>query len=381
MKNEFLPRIVPLILWSVMIMGLAVAGDGKPKFTKSDFGKTADGRSVDIYTLTNSSGAEAKIITYGGSVVSVRVPDKNGKFDDVVLGFDSIADYEKHTSYFGALIGRYANRIAKGKFVLDGKQYILAVNNGENHLHGGRVGFNREVWAARASADNTGAVLELNYVSPDGQEGYPGELRVKVVYTLTEQNELKIVYSATTDKGTIVNLTNHAYFNLAGAGSGDILDHQMVINADRFTPTDDGSIPTGELRNVKGTPFDFTEPTAIGSRIGQDYEQLIYGKGYDHNWVLNKKAGELSLAARVYEPKSGRVLEVRTTEPGIQFYSGNYLDASIKGKGGKDYPRRSAFCLEAQHFPDSPNHPQFPSTVLRPGETYHQTTIYTFSVR
>lgn len=363
-------------------MGFTITAAARPKITKKAFGKTADGKAVDIYTLTNSSGVEAKIMTYGGAVVSLNVPDKNGKLADVVLGFDSIADYEAHRSFFGALIGRYANRIAKGKFSLGGKQYSLAINNGENHLHGGIKGYNRVVWMAKPSTDAAGANLELTYLSPDGEEGYPGTLNVKVTYTLTEKNELKIVYSATTDKDTVVNLTNHSYFNLAGAGSGDILSHRMMLNADRFTPTDSGSIPIGELRKVKGTPFDFTKPTAIGARINQDDEQLKFGSGYDHNFVLNKKtAGELSLAATVYEPASGRVMEVFTTEPGVQFYSGNYLDGAIKGKNGQEYPRRSAFCLEAQHFPDSPNKPQFPTTELKKGQKYSQTTIYKFSVR
>jgi aldose 1-epimerase len=351
----------------------------KPRITKADFGKTKDGKAVEIYTLTNSRGSEARIITYGGTVVSLKVPDKQGKFGDVVLGFDSIADYEKHTAFFGALIGRYGNRIAKGKFTLDGRGYSLATNNGENHLHGGVKGFDKVVWTAKPSTDQNGANLELTYLSVAGEEGYPGNLNIKVVYTLTEDNKLKIVYSATTDKATVVNLTHHSYFNLAGAG--DILDHRLTLNADRFTPTDSGSIPTGVLANVKGTPFDFTNETAIGARIGQENEQLKFGHGYDHNWVLNRKGKGVELAARAYDPTSGRVMEVLTTEPGIQFYSGNFLDASVPGKGGKSYPLRSGFCLETQHFPDSPNRSNFPSTVLRPGQTYSQTTIYAFSVR
>ncbi|MEP6789113.1 MAG: aldose epimerase family protein, partial [Acidobacteriota bacterium] len=336
---------------------------------------------VEIYSLTNSSGVEAKIITYGGAVVSLKVPDRHGKMGDVVLGFDSIADYERHTAFFGALIGRYGNRIAKGKFSLDGKEYSLATNNGVNHLHGGVKGFDKVVWTARPLANATGANLELTYLSRDGEEGYPGNLNVKVIYSLTENNELKIVYSATTDKATVVNLTHHSYFNLAGAGSGSILDHQLTLNADKFTPTDAGSIPTGELRSVKGTPFDFTKPAAIGSRINQPDEQLKFGSGYDHNYVLNKTGRGLTLAATAYEAKSGRVLEVFTTEPGIQLYTGNFLDGSVKGKSGQDYPKNSAFCLEAQHYPDSPNEAKFPSTVLKPGQKYSQTTIYKFSAR
>ena len=368
--------ICPILLGTVIFTMNASA---KPRITKADFGKTKDGKAVEIYTLTNSRGSEARIITYGGTVVSLKVPDKQGKFGDVVLGFDSIADYEKHTAFFGALIGRYGNRIAKGKFTLDGRGYSLATNNGENHLHGGVKGFDKVVWTAKPSTDQNGANLELTYQSVDGEEGYPGNLNVKVVYTLTEDNKLKIVYSATTDKATVVNLTHHSYFNLAGAG--DILDHRLTLNADRFTPTDSGSIPTGVLANVKGTPFDFTNETAIGARIGQENEQLKFGHGYDHNWVLNRKGKGVELAARVYDPTSGRVMEVLTTEPGIQFYSGNFLDASVPGKGGKSYPLRSGFCLETQHFPDSPNRSNFPSTVLRPGQTYSQTTIYAFSVR
>jgi aldose 1-epimerase len=352
----------------------------KPGITKAAFG-AVDGRSVEIYTLTNSKGMEARIMTYGGTVVSLKVPDRNRKLADVVLGYDSLGDYQRSTFYFGALIGRYGNRIAKGRFSIDGKEYSLAANNGPNHLHGGVKGFDKVIWTAHPSMKIDGPHLELTYFSRDGEEGYPGDLDVKVTYSLTEKNELKIEYSATTDKPTVVNLTHHSYFDLAGAGSRNILDHQFFINADRFTPTDSGSIPSGELRSVKGTPFDLAKPTAIASRIDQADEQLKFGNGYDHNFVLNKKGSELSLAASVYEATSGRLMEVFTTEPGLQFYTGNFLDGSIKGKDGKDYPRRSGFCLEAQHFPDSPNEPQFPTTVLRPNQKYSQTTIYRFSVR
>ena len=365
----------------MIALGFTMNISAKPKVTKDNFGQTADGKAVEIYTLTNSRGSEARIMTYGGTVVSLKVPDKSGKLGDVVLGYDSVSDYEKHTSFFGALIGRYGNRIAKGKFSIGGKEYKLATNNGENHLHGGVKGYDRVVWTARSFTSAAGANLELKYLSKDGEEGYPGNLNITVVYTLTEANELKIVYSATTDKATVVNLTHHSYFNLAGAGSRTILDHDMMINAWKFTPTDSGSIPTGELKNVKGTQFDFTKPVAIGKRIGQDDEQLKFGKGYDHNWVLNKAGKGMTLAATVYERSSGRVMKVMTTEPGLQFYSGNFLDGSIKGKSGQDYPFRSGFCLEAQHYPDSPNEPKFPSTVLKPGQKYSQTTVYQFLVR
>ena len=380
-RTVVLSRGRSIILGFVVLMiAITCTGQSKPEITKAPFG-TADGKSVEIYTLANSKGSEARIMTYGGTLVSLKVPDKNGKFSDVVLGYDSLADYQKATAYFGALIGRYGNRIGKGKFSIGGKEYKLAINNGVNHLHGGLKGFDKVIWTASPSVEADGAHLELNYLSRDGEEGYPGNLNVKVEYVLTENNELKIEYSATTDKPTVVNLTHHSYFNLAGAGQGTILDHQLTLNADRFTPTDSGSIPTGELRSVKGTPFDFTKATAIGSRIEQNGEQLKFGNGYDHNFVLNKNGEVLSLAATVYESTSGRVLELFTTEPAVQFYTGNFLDGLIKGKSGQNYPRRSGFCLEAQHFPDSPNRPKFPSTVLRPGKTYTQTTIYKFSVR
>lgn len=365
-----------------VFIGAGLIVQAKPGVKKDSFGKTADGKSIEIYTLKNSQGAEAKIITYGGTMVSLKVPDKDGKFGDVILGYDSVADYEKNAFYMGALIGRYGNRIAKGKFSLGGREYKLAINNGENHLHGGLKGFDKVVWTAKSSTDKNGANLQLTYFSRDGEEGYPGNLLIKVVYSLIENNELKIVYSATTDKETVVNFTLHPYFNLAGAGNGDILNHQLQINSDRFTPVGDGgSIPTGELRIVKGTPFDFTRTTKIGARIEHDDAQLKFGSGYDHNFVLNKTRNSLMLAAEVYEPTSGRVLEVFTTEPGLQFYSANFLDDTITGKGGKIYRRRYGFCLEAQHFPDSPNKPKFPSTVLNPGQKYSQTTIYKFSTR
>lgn len=366
----------------IILLMVVVAGNSqsKPEITKAPFG-TADGKSIDIYSIRNSKAVEVRITTFGGTVVSLKVPDKSGNLDDVVLGYDSLGEYETAKGYLGALIGRYGNRIGKGTFSLDRKEYKLAVNNGANHLHGGLKGFDKVVWTANASIQADGPHLELTYLSRDGEEGYPGNLNVKVEYILTDSNELKIVYSATTDKPTIVNLTNHSYFNLAGAGKGSILDHQLTLNADRFTPTDNGSIPTGELRRVKGTPFDFTKSTAIGARIDQDDEQLKFGNGYDHNFVLDKNGDDLSLAATVYEPTTGRLMEVFTTEPGVQFYTGNFLDGSSKGKGGRTYPRRSGFCLETQHFPDSPNKPKFPSVVLRPGETYSQTTIYKFSVR
>jgi aldose 1-epimerase len=352
---------------------------GSSNVTKQAFGKMPDGTAIDLYTLTNANGMHAGIITYGGAVASLTAPDRNGKFADIVLGCDNVADYQKQTAFFGALIGRYGNRIGKGQFKLEGKTYQLPKNDGDNTLHGGPQGFDKRVWTARPM-NGAEPALELTYTSKDGEEGFPGNLTAKVVYTLTNHNELKIDYTATTDKPTVVNLTNHSYFNLAGQGEGTILQHEVTINADRFTPVDKGLIPTGELRPVKGTPFDFTKATAIGTRIGQNDEQLIFGKGYDHNWVLNKGNGGSTKAAEVHDPKSGRVMEVWTTEPGLQFYTGNFLDGTIHGKG-HTYPHRGAFCMETQHYPDSPNHPSFPSTELKPGATYHTTTIYRFSAR
>jgi aldose 1-epimerase len=349
---------------------------------KESFGRMADGQSVDIYTLTNSQGAEARITNYGGIVVSLKMPDRSGALDDVVLGFNTLDGYLKApTVYFGALIGRYGNRIAKGRFTLNGKEYKLATNNNENHLHGGIRGFDKVLWVAKPLSASAGAALELTYLSKDGEEGYPGNLSVRVVYTLTDANELKIDYMATTDRDTVVNLTHHSYFNLAGEGNGDILQHEVQIEADQFTPVDAGLIPTGELKKVAGTPFDFTQPTAIGARINADDEQLKLGNGYDHNWVVRGKTGQLRHAARVTEAKSGRVMEVWTTEPGIQFYSGNFLDGTLTGKRGKIYQQRFGLCLETQHFPDSPNKPNFPSTVLRKGGRYETHTVYKFSTQ
>jgi len=347
------------------------------------FGKLADGQEISLYTLSNKKGMEVSIITYGGAVQALKVPDKKGTVADVVLGYDDLEGYVNDKAYFGALIGRYGNRIARGKFVLDGITYNVPINDGPNSLHGGKVGFNKRVWTAKDVSGSAGQALELTYLSKDGEEGYPGDLSVKVIYTLpAETNELKIDYSAITDKDTVTNLTNHSYFNLAGQGNGDILGNQLTLRADRFTPVDSTLIPTGELRSVKGTPFDFTHSTQVGARINADDEQLKFGRGYDHNWVLNNGAkGTLEMAAEVYEPASGRVLEVLTTQPGIQFYTGNFLDGTVRGKGGIMYRRRSALCLETQHFPDSPNHPDFPSTELKPGQHLHTTTIYRFSVR
>jgi aldose 1-epimerase len=348
---------------------------------KDSFGEV-EGRPVDIYTLTNSRGMEARITNYGGIVVSLKVPDKNGKFDDVVLGAETVDGYlGPANAYLGAIIGRYGNRIAKGRLTLVGKEYKLATNNGENHLHGGIKGFDKVIWKARPFQGKAGPAVELTYVSPDGEEGYPGRLSTRVVYTLTNNNELRIDYFATTDKETIVNLTNHSYFNLAGQGNGPILDHQVMINADRFTPVDQTLIPIGELRAVKGTPFDFSTLTAIGARIDQDDEQLKFGNGYDHNFVLRGQPGTLRTAAKAYEPTTGRAMEVLTTEPGMQFYTGNFLDGSIKGKNGKVYNGRFGFCFETQHYPDSPNKPSFPSTVLKKGQTYRTTTVYRFSTQ
>ncbi|HEY0321773.1 MAG TPA: aldose epimerase family protein [Pyrinomonadaceae bacterium] len=378
------PKKLALILNVITILFSVAALETKAQVNikQEPFGKMPDGTAVTLYTLTNQSGIEARIMTYGGIVVSLKVPDRNGKLNDVVLGYDNLDGYIKNNSpYFGALIGRYGNRIAKGRFTLDGVEYKLAQNNGENHLHGGIRGFDKVVWQASTVKRGGGAALKLTYLSKDGEEGYPGNLSVAVIYTLTNQNELKIEYSATTDKATVLNLTNHSYFNLAGAGASDILSHEVMINADRFTPVDKGLIPTGALAVVKGTPMDFTIPTTIGSRIGQNYEQLIFGGGYDHNWVLNKNRKSLRLAARVYERTTGRVMEVYTTEPGMQFYTGNFLDGTITGKGGKVYEKRYGFCMETQHFPDSPNKRNFPSTLLRPGQKYSQTTVYKFSAK
>lgn len=351
----------------------------KAGIEKAAYGKLADGTEADLYTLRNGAGMEAKITNFGGIVVSLTAPDKAGKFADVVLGMDSLSGYEKGTPYFGALIGRYGNRIAKGKFTLDGKEYTLATNNMGNHLHGGLKGFDKVLWTA-TPVEGDEPALKLAYTAKDGEEGYPGNLSVEVTYTLQKDNSLKIDYKATTDKPTVVNLTNHSYFNLAG--QGDILSHEVTLNADRFLPVSETLIPTGELKPVAGTPFDFTKSTVIGKRINDSTDvQIKYGLGYDHAWILTDSTKTSKLAATVYEPTTGRVMEVYTTEPAIQFYTGNFLDGTLTGKGGTVYQKRTGLCLETEHYPDAPNQPKFPTTTLKPGETYQTTTIYKFSAR
>lgn len=362
---------------TLVLLALAALNMPAATIQKSDFGKTPDGTPVALFTLTNGKGMEARIITYGGALVSLKTPDRKGALADVVLGYDNLAGYTGGKAFFGALVGRYANRLARGQFTIDGRKYQVPVNDGVNSLHGGLRGFDKRVWTARQLP---GGALELTWVSKDGEEGYPGTLTATVTYTLTDDNRLRIHYAAVTDKPTVLNLTNHSYFNLKG--DGDILGHIVTLNADRYTPVDAGLIPTGELRAVAGTPFDFRAPHTPGERIGQPDEQLKLGKGYDHNWVLNRAglaAGALGLAVRVKEPVSGRVMEIYTDQPGVQFYTGNFLDGTEKGKGGKVYNFRGGFCFETQHFPDSPNHPAFPSTLLRPGEKFSATTEFRFS--
>jgi len=355
-------------------------GAGAANIDVKAFGQTPDGKQVRLYSLRNANGLTADIMTYGAIVVSLKTPDSKGRMADIVLGYDNLQDYVKNSPYFGAIVGRYGNRIAKGKFKLDGAEYTLATNNNANHLHGGIKGFDKVVWDDKPVQRPDAVGVRLSYLSKDGEEGYPGNLKATVTYLLTNANELRIEYEATTDKATPVNLTHHGYFNLTG-GQRDILGHVLTLNADKFTPVDDGLIPTGELTAVKDTPMDFTKATAIGARIANEYEQLKFGGGYDHNWVLNKSGKGMTLAARVSEPTTGRVMEIHTAEPGIQFYSGNFLDGTITGKGGKVYQHRWGFCLETQHYPDSPNKPNFPSTILRPGEKYETVTMYRFSAR
>jgi aldose 1-epimerase len=343
------------------------------------FGRISPEKPVQLYLLENHKGMKVTITDYGATVVSLTVPDKHGKHGDVVLGYDSLEEYIEGTYFFGCIVGRYANRIAQGRFKLNEEQYLLAQNETRNHLHGGILGFDKVLWDARTLDDHENGI-QFSYLSRDGEEGYSGNVSVKVVYTVTEDNELRIDYHATTDKPTVLNLTNHSYFNLAGAGCADILDHELQIDADRFTPVDKDLIPTGELTPVAGTPMDFTRATRIGARIDQDDQQLVLGHGYDHNWVLNTGGDLSNPAARAYDPNSGRMMEVFTTQPGLQFYSGNFLKDQIKGKDGKSYTHRGAFCLETQHFPDSPNQSHFPSTCLEPGSVYEQATIYRFSV-
>jgi aldose 1-epimerase len=357
----------------------------KPKITTRSFGTMPDGAEVKMFTLNNSQGMTMNVINYGGIIVSMSVPDKNGKLEDIVLGYDSLSHYIKNNPYFGALIGRYGNRIARGKFSLDGKTYQLGTNNGVNHLHGGAKGFDKVFWNIEPIDTAAGNALRLKYNSTDGEEGYPGNLNVEVIYLLTDKNELNITYKATTDKTTIVNLTQHTYFNLSGDAKTGILEHELLLNADQFIPVDNTLIPTGVLQKVEGTPFDFRTPTTIGSRINKKDQQLEFGKGYDHCWVLNDQEItnnlNLTLAATLHEPVSGRVMSVYTSEPGIQFYSGNFLDGSNIGKNGAVYEHRYGLCLESEHFPDSPNRKNFPSVVLKPGEVYRTQTVYSFSTK
>ena len=349
---------------------------GQGRVTSQAFGKAPDGAPVEVYTLANAKGLEVRAITYGAIITSIKAPDRGGRLADVALGFDALAGYVGEHPYFGAIVGRYGNRIGNARFALNGRTYQLAANNGPNHLHGGIRGFDKYVWTAERLASVNG--VAFTRVSPDGEEGYPGTLKVRVSYTLTDAGELAIEYEATTDKPTPVNLTQHTYFNLAGHDAGTILDHEVTIHADRFTPVGESLIPTGVMAPVEGTPMDFRRSTKVGARIDAATEQLKFGRGYDHNWVLNRKGAGLQRAALVVEPRSGRTLEVSTTEPGVQFYTGNFLDGTLKGKGGVTYVRRSGLCLETQHFPDSPNQPSFPTAILQPGNTYRSRTVWKF---
>jgi aldose 1-epimerase len=381
MRNRFSTRVI------LSLLGLSIAGSAfilkasaksNHEVKTQSFGEH-DGRPVNLYTLTNSHGLELRAMNYGGIIVSLRVPDRKGQLADIVLGHETFEGYTPNPPFLGAIVGRYANRIANGTFTLDGKKYTLPKNDGPNTLHGGTQGFDKRMWSGEPVKGKS--AVAFTYLSKDGEEGFPGNLKVKVTYTLNDDNELVIDYEATTDQPTVLNLSQHSYFNLAGEGSGDILNQEMQLNASRFTPVDSNLIPTGELRPVKGTPLDFTTPTKIGARIDDNYDQLVLAKGYDHNFVIDRKGDGLALAARAYDPSSGRVLEVSTTQPAVQFYTGNFLDGTVTGKQGHVYKRRNAFCLETQHYPDSPNHPDFPTTTLRPGETFHSQTVFKFSTR
>jgi aldose 1-epimerase len=382
MKRNLL-TLVPLAALAVSTLtGCSTCRCGKSQppmqatLEKTPFGVLPDGTAVELYTLQNASGITLKVMTYGALITELRTPDRQGQMDDIVLGFDNLESYLKGHPYFGAVVGRYANRIAKGKFTLEGQSYTLAINNDPNALHGGLKGFDKVVWAAEPVPVKNGVAIRFNYTSPDGEEGYPGNLVIRVTYTLTDANELIMDYEAKTDRATIVNLTNHSYFNLAG--EGDILGHELMLNAAHYTPVDDTLIPTGEITPVKGTPMDFTSPKPIGRDLG---ELTNVPQGYDHNFVLNRAGKGLALCARVHEPKTGRTLEILTTQPGVQFYSGNFLDGTLTGKRGIVYQKHYGFCLETQHYPDSPNQPRFPSVVLRPNQTYQHSTVHKFGAR
>jgi len=380
MKIKYWTLLLTGIVFSVLLLSQCQ----NQKTSVQSFGQV-NGQEVFLYTLENKNGIKLEIMNYGGTIVRWLAPDRDGNLEDITLGFNTIEDYLKKSPYFGCLIGRYGNRIAHGKFELNGKIFTLVTNNDPGgipcHLHGGIKGFDKRIWDAKLVKGITGNRLKLHYLSENGEEGYPGNLDITVTYQLTNENKLIIDYEASTDQPTPVNLTNHTYFNLKGEGNGDILDHELEIFADYITPVNPGLIPTGEILPVAGTPFDFTKPHKIGERINENHEQLKFGLGYDHNWVLNNQTGELSPAATAYDSSSGRLLEVFTTEPGIQFYSGNFLDGTLIGKRGKSYPRRSGFCLETQHYPDSPNQSHFPSTILNPGEMYQSRTVYRITVR
>lgn len=358
----------------------AAVTERKANVTRAPFGAAPDGTSVELFTVTNAHGLQVQATNYGGIITTIKVPDRNGELGDVTLGFNTIEPYHQNSPYLGAIIGRYGNRIGGARFTLDGRTYKLPANDGPNTLHGGVKGFDKVVWSAEPFQREGEAGVVFTHTSPDGDQGFPGALSVRVTYTLTDENELAFDYHATADKPTVVNLTQHAYFNLAGEGSGDILDHELTINADRYTPVDEKLIPTGELAQVAGTPLDFRTSTPIGARLAVEHPQLERGNGYDHNYVINRQDEGLALAARVEEPKTGRFMEVRTTEPGVQLYTGNFLDGTLTGKSGEPYGERSGFCLETQHFPDSPNKPSFPSVTLRPGEEYASKTVYVFGV-
>lgn len=384
--------ILPFVVTAIFLTGCGSKSEQKTDIVspdaetrasvmKSSFGTTHDGVPVDRFTLKNKNGIEVSVISYGGIITSLQMPDRNGVREDIVLGFDSLSDYEKGHPYFGALIGRFGNRIAKGKFPLDGQTYTLSQNNDANHLHGGHKGFDKVLWALSEHPSREGAAVKLSYLSSDQEEGYPGNLQVDVIYTLTDADELRVDYQATTDKKTILNLTQHSYFNLSGNTRRDILDHTLTLHADQFVPVDQTLIPTGELKAVAGTPFDFTTPAVVGSRINAADEQLKFGRGYDHCWVIRKESGVLAHAATLFDAVSGRQVDVFTTEPGIQFYSGNFLDGTLTGKYNSVYRHRMGLCLETQHFPDSPNQPNFPSVELKPGEVFQSQTVFKFSVQ